>query len=460
MKRRKLGLLSGASFLATSLRPAWAQSVTPDPTLLTTTLTPLGGERAGNADGSIPAWTGGMVSPPMAPNQPVDVKVFTDEQPLYKVDASNMAQYEQLLSPGIQQLMTKFGFYIKVFPTRRTAAAPQYVYENTAKNVTRARLDPAGGRFGFVGAYGGVPFPIIDTSDPLVGGAQLIWNHLTTWLGPQSSAGMVPCSVVSQGRLAMTAGGPSKFVYPYYDPKGSPETFDGYYSKMHVYTQAPAASAGQETLVWHSVNVNKQPDIIWTLVNGQGRVRKAPNEQYDTPNPATNGLNNVDESSCFYGNPLQYDWRYIGKQEMLIPYHNNQVVFTAQNEYMLPKYPNPEITRWEKHRVWVLEATLRSDQRNVYTRRRFYIDEDTWWIILGESYTSDGVMAKAYALLNRVVPSLPGTTELGCLTFNVLTGDYSYQGPLLYEGFSDTMTFAPIPDSVFEPQLMAALASF
>ena len=66
---------------------------------------------------------------------------------------------------------------------------------------------------------------------------------------------------------------------------------------------------------------------MWTLLNGQGRVRKAPNEAYDTPNPEANGIANLDESSCFYGNPSQYDWTYIDKKELLVPYNCNKMLF-------------------------------------------------------------------------------------------------------------------------------------
>jgi hypothetical protein len=58
---------------------------------------------------------------------------------------------------------------------------------------------------------------------------------------------------------------------------------------------------------------------VWTLLNRQARVRKAPNEQFDSPDLDANGINNVDEASCFYGNPSQYDWNYIEKKEMLVP---------------------------------------------------------------------------------------------------------------------------------------------
>jgi len=177
MKRRKFGLMAGSSLAAlagaassSGVKPASAQTSNPDPSLLKTTLTPMGSERAGNADGSIPPWTGGVTAPPLGPNDPQDVPMFEDEAMLYKIDASNMAQYSGLLSDGVKLLMTKFGFWIRVFPTHRTHALPQYVYDNNALNVTRASLDPNGGRLGFNGAYGGTPFPIVNTDDPYVGG--------------------------------------------------------------------------------------------------------------------------------------------------------------------------------------------------------------------------------------------------------------------------------------------------
>ena len=90
MKRRDFGLLAGTSLAtAATLRTANAQTAA-DPALLTSTLTPMGAERAGNADGSIPAWTGGLVSPPLPSNQPVAVHLFEDEEPLYTIDSSNM----------------------------------------------------------------------------------------------------------------------------------------------------------------------------------------------------------------------------------------------------------------------------------------------------------------------------------------------------------------------------------
>jgi hypothetical protein len=461
MKRRDFGLLAGSSLAtAAAMRPAGAQSGPPDPALLTTTLTPLGAERAGNADGSIPAWSGGLVAPPLPADQPTATHLFEDEQPLYTVGASNMAQYQHFLTQATQAQITKFGLTINVYPPHRTAAAPQYVYDNTAKNAVNAKLDPRGGRLGFTGAYGGVPFPIIDTSDPLVAGAQLIWNHLTAWEGYSDLTLFAPGTVVINGQVILVAGTLARTIYPYYDPTGSLETFCGYYSKGHYYDKAPGSVVGQETLVWHSTNVNIHPDIVWTLLNGQGRVRKAPNQAFDAPNPASNGIANIDESLCFYGNPSQYDWTYIEKKEMLIPYNCNKMCFTNMQDLLKPHFPDPNIVRWEKHRVWVVEATLHPGEHNVNAKRRFYMDEDTWTALLGESYDANGNLVKAYAIYTECVPSMPGTIEQGTATFNLITGDYICNGSFNFAPYSGAQFLGPQPDSDFEPQEMAANASF
>ena len=461
MKRRDFGLLAGTSLAtATVVRPAQAQSAAPDATLLTTTLTPMGAERAGNADGSIPAWTGGLVSPPLPANQDVKVHLFEDEQPLYTIDASNMAQYAELLTPATQYQITKFGMSVPVYKTHRTSAAPQYVYDNTAKNAVNAKLDPRGGRLGFTGAYGGKPFPIIDTSDPLIGGAQLIWNHLTAWFDYSDYSSFAPGCVVINGQLILVAATAASSIYPYYDPNGSLETFDGYFSKGFYSYKAPGSVVGQEVLVWHSSNVTLNPDIVWTLLNGQGRVRKAPDQAYDDPNPSSNGISSLDESSGFYGNPSQYDWSVVGKREMLIPYNCNKQVFSTMQEMAGPHFIKPEYMRWEKHRVWVFEAKLHPGIHNVNSRRTFYSDEDTGLIMLGEGYDGNDDMWKGYMNTNFCIPSVPGTVEAQTMTFQLQTGDWVINGVCGYGNIDNHKYEMSFPPSLFEAQEMAANASF
>jgi Protein of unknown function (DUF1329) len=459
MKRRDFGLLAGTS-LATAavIRPTQAKAA--DPSLLDTTLTPLGGERAGNADGSIPAWTGGLTAPPLPSTTPTATHLFEDEKPLYEVNASNMAQYADLLSEGVKAQITKFGLTLKVYQTHRTAAAPQYVYDNAKKNVVNAKLDPAGGRLGFTGGYGAIPFPIIDTSDPLTGGSQLIWNHLSAWVGYSEITLFAPGMVVIDGKPILVAGTYSRSYYPYYDPNGSLATFGGYYSTAHYYDKAPGSVVGQETLVWHSTNVNVHPDIVWTLLNGQGRVRKAPNMAFDAPNPESNGISCEDEASTFYGNPSQYDWTLVGKKEMLVPYNCNRLLFTNIEDFLLPHFPDPNLVRWEKHRMWVVDANLVPGIHNVNSRRRLYFDEDTSYGLLGEGYDGGGNLWKAYTMYLECVPSLPGTIEMCTATFQLQTGDYVIDGNNNYMQFSGAQFITPQAPALFEPQEMAAQASF
>jgi hypothetical protein len=463
MKRRDFGLLAGTSLAtAAAMRPApaQAQSAAPDPNLLKTTLTPMGGERAGNADGSIPEWTGGLVSPPLPPDQPVAVHLFEDEQPLYTITAANMDQYKDLLTPATQVQIQKYGMTVPVYKTHRTAAAPQYVYDNTYKNVSTAKLDPRGGRLGFTGAYGGVAFPIIDTENPLNGGAQCIWNHLTAWYDYSDYSTFSPGCVVIGGKLILVAGTVSRTIYPYYDPNGTLDTYGGYFSKGHYYYKAPSAVVGQEQLVWHSSNVNLNADIVWTLLNGQGRVRKAPNEQYDAPNPSSNGIASLDESSVFYGNPSQYDWKVVGKKELLVPYNCNKQLFATMQELCGPHFINPEFMRWEKHRMWVVEATLHPGIHNVNSRRTIYFDEDSKYALLGEGYDGNGYMWKGYMICNACIPSVPATNEQQTMVFQLQTGDWVINGNASYGQFKNNKYVQPQSPNIFEPQQMAAQAAF
>ncbi len=460
MKRREFNLLLGTTAAAASLaRAAPAQPAAPDATLLTTTLTPIGAERAGNADGSIPAWTGGLVSPPLPVDQSIVVPMFADEQPLYTIDAGNMAQYAGMLSEGTQTLMQKSGFKVKVYQTHRTASAPQYVYDNIAKNLTRSQLEPSGGRFGFTGGYGGVPFPIPDTADANTAGVQIIWNHLVAWPGYSYKSDSTAWVVV-RGKPNLAFGGYQRFLAPYYDPDGTAENYQGYYGYVHQVATSPAGIAGQEFLIWHTSNSLEKPDIVWELLTGQGRVRKAPNEAFDTPNSQSNGINNLDDATGFYGSPQKYDWKLIGKKEMLVPYNCNGVAESEALDFLQPAFPNPEIVRWEKHRMWVVEATLHPGQFNTTARRVCYMDEDTWQILQSDCYDAQNQLVKTLVVHNRVVPSLPGTVFVGFGCWNLLSGDYSWVGGIKAPSNDGKEWELSQPASFFNAEQMAAQASF
>jgi hypothetical protein len=460
MKRRNFGFLTGCSMIGLGLRSRHAYAQAADPhQLLSTTLTPLGSERAGNAAGTIPAWTGGFTEMPSDWNPATQIvpDFWAHETPRLVVDSSNMAQYSDNLSEGVKHLIQNSGLSLKIYQTHRTATLPQYVYDNIVKNATSAQLDPNGGRLGFLNAYGGTPFPIPDTSDPLAAGAQIIWNHETRWDGYAYNA-QIQAWAVSNGSPVMAARGDLHYLYPYYDPNGSLETFNGILQDAHVNVTAPASQIGGGLVAHYYTDPLKNPNIIWQLIEGEGRVRKAPELQYDTPSGHQDGIINVDEENGFYGALNEYDWKFIAKKEIFIPYNNNAMRRAMPLDVMGQKFLNPDVIRWELHRVWVVEANLHPGERNVLARRRMYVDEDTWTIMLADSWDAGNNLYKEDMTFNYVMPNLPGTILLNSVGYNLQTGDYAtINGPMGNDGPEN---FVPMPPSYFEPQSMAASASY
>ncbi len=454
MKRRTFAALTGTALGALKFGQAAAQ--TADASQLTTTLTPFGAERAGNADGSIPAWTGGYTTPPDG-WQPGDFmpNPFASEAPLVVIDAGNMAQHADKLSDGVQAMMAKSGFSIKVYPTHRTNRVPDSVASNIAGNVSTAKLvDPANPQNGFTGAFGGFPFPIPDISNPLTAGAQIMYNNANRWAGfaaTYHTSGFV----VNGGSPVLSLSGPLKFDYPFYYRKD----IANIQAREYIAFDGPGNIIGEEVIVWYYTD--STPQQSWELLNGQGRVRKAPELTFDTPSSFADGVCGYDEYYGFNGSLFEYDFKYIGKQEMYIPYHNNDMFGLPPEQVLLQKSFNPDVVRWELHRVWVVEATLHAGKRNVLARRRFYVDEDTWVIGVTDAWDANGNLYKSNHVFNYLRPDMPGVVFASNVAYNLQTGDYAAPFGLYNEKARPTMKFASSwPDSVFDPQNMAASGQY
>ena len=465
MNRRKFNWMGATSLAAITAgtglpRVARAGVSTAQADQLKTTLTPFGAKRAGNADGSIPAWTGGLTQtlPGWIPDQP-QPDYFASDAPVMTINQSNMTKYADLLSIGLQALMTKYDYSITVYPTHRTSAAPQYVYDNTYQNALNSALDPRGGRFGFSGAYGGIPFPILDP-DPDVAGPQIIWNNITRWVGHYTTA-TYAAMIVSDGSVSTGGIYVLKSVYPYYDPNGSLATFDGWLLKVHQDYLAPAISVGSVAVEWTSTNSLKQPTEAWILLNGQGRVRKAPELTYDTPQSTGGGIINYDESEGFYGDPSKYNWKLLGKREMYVPYNNNKWVSADQRAILKQNFVDPAVIRYEKHRVYVVDATLAPGERHTVPHRRFYVDEDNWHIVLVDEWDANGNLLKVMQCGNVNVPNLPGTIYAQTATNNVQTDQYVSGAPGVFADSSTPgYTFDAFNTDCVNPQFISASAQF
>jgi len=414
---------------------------------LKSTLTPLGGEKAGSADGTIPAWDGGYTKLPAGwkSGEPRP-DPFAGEKPLYSITAQNMAQYASKLSEGQQALLKKYPSYrIDVYKTHRTAAAPKFVYDNTYANATRAKTSADG--YSIEGAYGGIPFPIPKT------GAEVMWNHQLRWLG-ESVEYLAGSYTVSGDKPVLAGASENKMSYPYYFSDGSLENFDGDYWHFLQLQTAPSYKAGETILIRDSVDFAGKGRQAWQYLTGQRRVRKAPNIAYDTPNATTSGIILFDEVSLFIGALDKYDWKLVGKKEMIVPYNVNAFWLGKVADVLQPQFLNPDALRWEVHRVWEIEATLGAGKRHVVPKKKFYVDEDTWTALLYDGWDAQGQLWRSGLGLPFVAYEYPGTIANPFTIYDLLKSSYS--ATILNEQRVQYRKAERWPASTFTPESMAA----
>ena len=344
-------------------------------------LTPLGGERAGNAEGTIPEWTGGITTPPAGYSVGEHHRdPFADDAPLFVISAANLDTYRDGLTVGHQRMLTTYpDFQMTVYPTRRSASVPQRIYDATRRVAGTARLVDDGN--GVADSVIGLPFPIPKN------GLEVIWNHLLRYRGES-----VACVI---GQAAVTRGGNYTLVKQsietelrYSLPGMTVEELGNVMILFKQKTLAPARLAGDIVLVHETINQVREPRNAWTYNPGQRRVRRAPNIAYDNPGTSSDGLRTADQLDMFNGAVDRYDWELVGKREMYVPYnayklHSDGLSFS---DILTPLHVNPQHLRYELHRVWVVEATLKDGARHIYKRRTFYVDEDSWQILVADSY--------------------------------------------------------------------------
>ena len=87
-----------------------------------------------------------------------------------------------------------------------------------------------------------------------------------------------------------------------------------------------------------------------------------------------------------------FNWKLVGKKEMYIPYNSYRLINPelSYKDVHQKGHLNQDYTRYELHRVWEIEATLADGKRHSYSRRVFYIDEDSWGIAVKDQYDGQG----------------------------------------------------------------------
>jgi hypothetical protein len=402
------GLACGATFAA----------VTPDEAkALGTTLTPVGAIMAGNKDGSIPAYTGGLTTPPAGFKQGDGIRPdpFANEKPKFSITAGNMAQYANNLTEGAKELLKRNASYrIDVYSTNRTAAFPKAVIENTLKNATRAKTT-SDGRV-LEGAAGGYPFPIPKN------GYEAMWNHLLHYEGVAVRLNFKTYNVNS-GTPTLATAGLMIEDYPYYGKNGADS---GTFWRLRSDFTGPARRVGEAVMVHDNINPLEKGRRAWQYLPGQRRVKLAPDIAYDAPSPNTAGATTYDDTFMFNGALDRFDFKLIGQKEMIVPYNNFKLVYQSKADQLLkPKHINPDTERWELHRVWVVEATLRPGAHHVYAKRVFYLDEDSWIALASDAYDARGQLYRTQ--FAYMTPSYDVSAQFAAcyVSYDFVAGMYS-----------------------------------
>ena len=412
------------------------------------TLTPFGAIIAGNADGSIPPYTGGLrQSPPgFKPDSGFWVDPFKDEKPLLRINYKNMEQYADRLSGGQKMLLSKFpDYYLDIYPSHRTAAYPQEMLDATVRNASNCRttkeglaVDPA--------CRGGLPFPLPQNGNEVIWNQQLLYKGAGYTTTKSSNSWVVD----SQGSVTKTAESATLEESPYYQVKQADRDPQLYY-RAWALDSYPARSAGQLIILADYLDPQSQPRRAWSYTSGMRRIKLAPEFAYDTPVPNQGGVNLFDELQMFSGSQDRFDYKLVGRKEMYIPYNAYKFYFSCgQQEQFKPHHANPACERWELHRVWVVEATLKPGKRHVYSKRTYYLDEDTFGAGLYDAWDQGGVLYRALFLsgVQLYDKNVPYTVKNVSYDFN--KGMWSLLNDGLKGGY--LIHDAPLPERDMKPE--------
>jgi len=360
------------------------------------TLTLFGSQAQASADGKIPAYDGGL---PTTTNPPGFVKdsgkwvnPYAAEKPIYVITAKNMAEYADKLSEGTKEMLRRQPSYrLDVYPTHRSVSYPQFILDKTRNNATQATLTKGGDAL--EGAIGGIPFPIPKT------GQEVMWNHMARYSGLAVEDHMRNFYVDSNGKLINSGEIKLSRNFAFHNPEATAESVkknDSFIFQNAYHFTGPARSVGDATMYYDTIDMVDMPRRAYTYSASTRRVRLSPDIAYDTPIASQGGVTTYDDAELYTGRLDRFDWKLVGKRELYIPYNTYDLSFNVGSDKSLtPKHVNPDHVRWELHRVWVVEGTLKPGVRHVYSKRVYYFDEDWSGAGVTDEYDGSGKLYKS-----------------------------------------------------------------
>lgn len=347
----------------------------------------IGAERAGTESG-VAEYTGKFQGswPGMEAESGYVPGPYADEEPLFVITAANASEHADRLTPGQKALFAAYPneYRMKVYPSHRDFKNRDWVCDVVAHNARNAELMDGG--LGISGKTGGIPFPFPD------GGLQAIWNVINPHRAWTEQTVYDIANVYAGGQVSW---GRQKFMT--LNPGNHPDANEraSFTDKINAYFyaefQLPERDKGFTAVGYQPNNFADDATNSWQYQPGLRRVRQAPEVGFDYPVPPA-GMRNVDDDYLFNGSPERFSWKLVGKREYYVPYHNFKINDPSlkYSELIGENTINPEYVRYELHRVWVIEGTLKDGVRHNYGRRVLYADEDSWLALWADNYDRRG----------------------------------------------------------------------
>jgi hypothetical protein len=280
-----------------------------------------------------------------------------------------------------------------------------------------------------------------------------MWNHRLHFMGRAFAMKYDSWLVDGAGQRTRTSTAESTWEFPLFDPQRQALVReDEPYFMWRVDYSAPQRRAGEALLLIEPVDQMVRPRGTWQYLPGQRRAR-----QVELPDDALHGSSSGtytnDDAFVYDGMLERFELKLLGKREMLVPYNTYRLTYHPTAEDIVQtRHLNPDFVRWELHRVWVVEATLKPGEHHVYARRVFYVDEDSWTALASDEYTPDGKLSHSvFALLSQSYDaSVP--FSVNHVAYNFDTGAYFMA---FFPGAHSGVRYVePLPASEWLPDAM------
>ncbi|NGY04849.1 DUF1329 domain-containing protein [Solimonas terrae] len=373
------GLGLSSANVAATVSPAEAAALGGDK------LTCNGAEKAGSTTG-VAQWTGRFKGswPGITRKSGYEPGPYADEKPLFTITAVNAAQYAGQLSEGEKALLKKYPntYRMNVYPSHRDFDDAPETCARAKQNAVSAELVDDGK--GVKGVAGAIPFPYPES------GLEAVWNvgnagRMYSEHAIFDIADVYPGGTVGWGRQEL------KVLVDNDTPGRQTSYSDKIAAHFFAVSMLPERDRGLVAVGFQPNNYTDSSTQSWQYQPGTRRVRQAPEVGFDYPVPPA-GFRTSDDDHGFNGSPERYDWKLVGKREIYIPYDNFRINDPAlkYSELIKPDTVNPDYLRYELHRVWIIEGTLKKGFRHIYAKRRLYADEDSWLVSTADNYDGRG----------------------------------------------------------------------